>query len=416
MIKNVIIVCDYGYIEGGAARIAHETAMALHNEGYNVIFFCAVGPVSQQLRDSGVNVVCLDQDDILHEKSRIKGILRGISNKQAKREFSKILNDFDNCDTVIHVHTWTKGVSSSIFKVAEKKGFKVLITVHDYFLICPNGGLFDYQKKEICNLKPMSEKCVLCNCDARSYPQKIFRVVRQVVQNRNIRKRKNISYIFISEFSKREFLKRYNKILESRQYFLPNMINFPEHRERVQCENNDIYLFIGGITEVKGIRIFCEAVTKANVKAVVIGQGILRDELEDKYPNIEFVGWKSKDEMIPYLQQTRCLIFPSIWYETMGLAVLEVMAYGIPVICSDLNAASDFIDNGISGLIYKGVETEELIEEIKDTSDNNLVKKLSQNCFKQFKVDLYSSNSYVHGLIKIYAEIQNGKQVKEIYN
>ena len=290
MIKNVVIVCDYGYIEGGAARVAHETAMALHNEGYNVIFFCAVGPVSQQLKDSGVNVVCLDQDDILREKSRIKGVLRGISNKQAKRKFSELLNDLDNCDTMIHVHTWTKGVSSSIFKVAEKKGFKVLITVHDYFLICPNGGLFNYQKKEICNLKPMSAKCVLCNCDARSYPQKLFRVLRQRRQNKNIRKCKNISYIFISQFSKREFLKRYNKIPQGKQYFLSNMINFPEHRERVKCEENDSYLFIGGITEIKGIRLFCEAVTKANVKAIVIGQGILSDELEKRYPNIEFVG------------------------------------------------------------------------------------------------------------------------------
>ena len=90
------------------------------------------------------------------------------------------------------------------------------------------------------------------------------------------------------------------------------------------------------------------------------------------------------------------MIFPSIWYEVSPLTPLEVMAFGIPVICSDLNAASDFIDNGISGLIYKGAETEELVEEIKDTSDDNLVKKLSQNCFKQFKVDLYSSNSYIH--------------------
>ena len=401
MIKNVIIVCDYGYIEGGAARIAHETAMALHNEGYNVIFFCAVGPVSQQLKDSGVNVVCLDQDDILHEKSRVKGILRGISNKQAKSEFSKILDALDNCDTVIHVHTWTKGVSSSIFKVAEKKGFKVLITVHDYFLICPNGGLFDYQKKEICNLKPMSAKCVLCNCDARSYPQKIFRVVRQVVQNRNIRKRKNISYIFISEFSKREFLKRYDKIPESRQYFLPNMINFPEHRERVQCENNDIYLFIGGITEVKGIRIFCEAVTKANVKAVVIGQGILRDELEDKYPNIEFVGWKSKDEMIPYLQHTRCLIFPSIWYETMGLAVLEVMAYGIPVICSDLCAASEYVKDNISGVLYDG-SSEECIKAVEKCKRDDMVNFLSVNAFNNFEAKESGQQNYVTEINNIY--------------
>ena len=41
------------------------------------------------------------------------------------------------------------------------------------------------------------------------------------------------------------------------------MIDFEENRYRVKCEDNDTYLFIGGLTEVKGIRQFCEAVTKA---------------------------------------------------------------------------------------------------------------------------------------------------------
>ncbi len=405
MLKNAIIVCDYGYIEGGAARIAHETAMALKKEGLNVVLFCAVGPVSEDLEKSGVNVICLNQADILHEKNRIKGVMRGISNKAAKIKFAELLDSLNKDETIIHVHTWTKGISSSIFKVAEKKGFKVVITVHDYFLICPNGGLFNYPQKHICNLKPMSLKCVLGNCDARSYPQKLFRVLRQHIQNKNIRRRKNISYIFISEFSKREFLKRYNKIPESKQYFLPNMINFPEKRERVKCEENDVYLFIGGLTEVKGIRIFCEAVTKAQVKAVVIGQGILRDELEKRYPDIEFVGWKSKDEMIPYLHQARCLIFPSIWYETMGLTVLEVMAYGIPVICSDQCAASEYIVDGKTGYIYDGRSIEALSENINKIKNITNVKQMSSTVYSMFDVNNFSPDKYVKSLLDIYGEI-----------
>lgn len=405
MLKNAIIVCDYGYIEGGAARIAHETAMALKKEGLNVVFFCAVGPISEDLEKSGVNVICLNQADILHEKSRIKGVMRGISNKLAKIKFAELLDSLNKDETIIHVHTWTKGISSSIFKVAEKKGFKVVITVHDYFLICPNGGLFNYPQKHICNLKPMSLKCVLCNCDARSYPQKLFRLLRQHIQNKNIRRRKNISYIFISEFSKREFLKRYNKIPESKQYLLPNMINFPEKRERVKCEENDVYLFIGGLTEVKGIRIFCEAVTKAQVKAVVIGQGILRDELEKRYPDIEFVGWKSKDEMIPYLHQARCLIFPSIWYETMGLTVLEVMAYGIPVICSDQCAASEYIVDGKTGYIYDGRSIEALSENINKIKNISNVKQMSSTGYSMFDVNNFSPDKYVKSLLDIYGEI-----------
>lgn len=407
MLKNVIIVCDYGFIEGGAARIAHETALVLHREGLHVIFFCAVGPVSEELQQSGMEVVCLEQADILHERKRIKGVLRGINNRVAAKRFTEILNGLSKDETVIHVHTWTKALSSSIFKVANRKNFNIVITVHDYFLICPNGGLFNYKKRKICHLKPMSAKCILCDCDARSYPQKLFRVLRQKKQNRNILKNKNISYIFISEFSKREFFKRYNSIPEKRQFFLPNMIDFDENRFRVECEKNDIYLFIGGITEVKGIRIFCEAVTKANVKAVVIGQGILKDELERQYPNIKFVGWKSKEEMLPYLKQTRCFIFPSIWYEVSPLTPLEIMAYGIPVICSNLNAASGFVEDGKSALLYNGNSAEDLTLAIFRTNEEKFVKNISEYIFINFNDTEFSKKTYTNKLINIYSKIND---------
>ena len=65
MLKNVIIVSDYGYIEGGAGRIAHETALSLKKEGYRVCFFCGVGPVSEDLTGAGIEVTCLGQTDIL---------------------------------------------------------------------------------------------------------------------------------------------------------------------------------------------------------------------------------------------------------------------------------------------------------------------------------------------------------------
>ena len=397
-VKNAIIVSDFGTIEGGATKVAHKTAIALNKQGINVVLFCAVAPVSEELKGSGVDVVCLGQSDILNEKSKIKGVLRGISNKLAKKEFKKLLLRFNPQDTVIHVHNWTKGISSSIFPVAKKLKFKTFITVHDYFLICPNGGLFNYPKKEICDIKPMSIKCIRCNCDSRSYLQKLFRVLRQRKQNKNIRKFKDIGYIFISDFSKREFLRRYDKI--QNQHFLLNSIDFDENRYRVACENNDTYLFIGSLTEVKGIRQFCEAVSKAKVKGVVVGQGVLSEELKQAYPEIEFVGWKSKEEMLEYYNRARCLIFSSIWYETMGLAPLEVLAYGIPVICSNLNSATDFVIDGQNGLIYDGRSIDSLVEAIGTAEQG--VKELSENAFNEFDSEKYSERKYIEDLLNIY--------------
>lgn len=404
MIKKVVVVGDYGYVDGGATKIAQDTAIYLKNAGLDVIYFCCVAPISDELTNCGIKVVCLNQSDIANEKNRVKGVLRGLNNKKAYRAFKELLSSLNPAETVVHVHGWTKAVSSSIFKAVKKMNFKTAITVHDYFLICPNGGLYNYVKKEICTLKPMSFKCKTCNCDARSYPQKLFRVLRQKRQNKNILKNKDLNYIFISKFSQNEFEKRYDKIDENHKYFLPNPITFPENRERIKCENNSEYLFIGRLAKEKGIEIFCEAVKKANVSATVIGSGELKNKLEDNYPQIKFIGWKSKNEMDEYLQKARCLIFPSLWYETFGLVTLETMAYGIPVICTSACASSDFIQDGKTGFLCSG-NVNSLAESIEKTKDNEIIKNTSYCVFETFDDKKFSKKQYAENLINIYNEI-----------
>lgn len=404
MLKNIVVVCDFGFVEGGATRIAFDTAKGLKSKGYNVTYFCAVGPVDKELQDSGVEVICLNQADILHEKNRLKAVMRGIWNKTAGVRFAELLKKMNREETAIHVHTWTKGLSSIVFQVAEKQGFKTYITVHDYFLVCPNGGLFDYKTKQICEHRPMSLKCMCCNCDSRSYFQKVFRLIRQTVQNHVVFGCANLSFIFISQFSKRAFFNRIgeSKIPENRRFFLSNMISVNPSRQRVVCENNDTYFYVGGLQEGKGVRIFCEAVTKAGVNASIIGQGPLYDELKAAYPDIQFWGWKSKEEMETILHNARCMVFSAIWYEVSPLTPLEMMGYGIPVLCSDKNAAGDYILEGRNGLMYVGTSSDDLKRVILLTQDNDMIAKMSHYAFDGFDEETLSVRTYIDNLLTIF--------------
>lgn len=406
MINNAVIINDYGYVDGGASRIALQTAIGLAARGVKVYFFCAVPPVSGELQKDSIEIICLEQKDSLHCESKLRGFRQGIYNKKAAEELEKLLCGLSPCDTAIHIHTWTKALSASVFHISEKAGFSTFVTVHDYFLVCPNGGLFDYRKKSICELKPMSLKCKTCNCDSRNYAYKLFRVMRQLRQNKIIRKSGKLHYIFISEFSRKQFIRRFGEISENKKYFLPNPMSRDPERKRVECEKNDVYLFIGGITEVKGIRIFCEAVEKTNVKAVVIGDGMLKEELQSRYPHIDFVGWKTKSEMLPYFERARCLIFPSIWYEASPLTPKEVMEYGIPVICSDLNAAKDFVKDGETGYVYDGTSVDALAETIRLVALSDITS-VSEKVFKEAGYYM-DEDEYTDELLKIYAHTCGG--------
>ncbi len=390
MLKNVVIVCDYAYVEGGAAAIAIDTALKLAQHGYSVYFFAGSGTPDERLLNSkNIRFVSAEQDDILHDKNRIRAMMKGIWNFRTARAFRDLLSLLDKDETVLHIHTWTKVLSSSVFREAFKAGFRTFLTFHDYFTVCPNGGCYNYQAGRICEIPPMSMKCVLSNCDARHYYHKIWRVIRQYVQNKSLREKSGMGYIFISEFSKRQLLKRMP--VPKNQYFVHNPIYFTD-RYRIKAENNSNFLFIGRLAPEKGVLHFCKAVHDTGVKGVVIGDGSLRAELESQYPEITFTGWLDKEHILEWLKKTRCLVFPSVLYEVSPLVPFEVNAYGIPVIASDCNAASD----NAAFVYHSQEELEALIRQVNSQD----IRQLSEETYNNF--DETSTRNYVDNLLNVY--------------
>lgn len=398
MLRTVITVSDYSEISDGNAKIAIESAIALTNVVEKSIFFSAVGRKDKELENKGVETISLNQYDILNNPNRFEAIIQGIWNTKSKKELKKILKNKNPRETIIHVHSWTKAISSSIFKIAEKMGFKVVITLHDYFTICPNGALFDYKENKICCLKPMSVKCLLHNCDSRNYMHKLWRYSRQIVQNYSILKRKNISFIYISDFSKKVLEQQ----LKDKQFYkLTNPIEI-KNRIKIEPEKNNIYLYLGRVVNEKGVRQFCEAISALNLNGIVIGNGYLLEELKNEFNEIEFTGWLNYDRIREYIIKARCMVFPSLWYETFGLTILEVSAFGVPCIVSDCCVGREFTSDK---LLFSAGNTNSLKEKLILMKDDNTVKKFGADAYKYFDKNNQSVDVYAKKLIEIYGNI-----------
>ena len=158
---NIVIVYDQAYISGGAAKIAIFSAVELKKQGHRVIYFSAVGDICKELKDNGIEVYCLNEKHIAKTKNPL-ALLKGIWNNFSKRRIMEILSLLNPEETVVHVHGWTKALSSSIFWATYKMKIRTIVTLHEYFMICPNGGLFNYNKNSICFKKPGSIGCYLC--------------------------------------------------------------------------------------------------------------------------------------------------------------------------------------------------------------------------------------------------------------
>jgi glycosyltransferase involved in cell wall biosynthesis len=401
-IKTIVIVNDAAHITGGAGKVALSSAVALSQKGFQVILFTGTSPVDDTLREANLKVICLGQKDILNDPDRIRAVKQGIYNTKAKREFENILKTLSPESTVVHFHSWTKVLSSSLFTVTHKFGFKIIITLHDYFSLCPNGGFFNYKKNRICRLKPVSIRCCMCNCDSRNYFQKMWRILRQLVQNRILWKN-NITFLTISGLN-RKILEKNLKIRNRIQiYGLTNPIELNTDTN-VDVQKNDEYFYIGRLSAEKGAELFCKAVTELDLKGVVLGDGYLLDSLKEKYPGISFAGWITGSDIQKYIRRCRTLIFPSLCYECAPLTIIEMQPYGIPCIVPDQCSASEKIVDGETGYIFESGNLDSLKACIEKVHQND-ISHLSANIIQRFNYHEYSMDTHINELLNTYREI-----------
>lgn len=400
---NVIIVNDFDYVQGGASKVAIETANLLASKGVNVIFFSGDSSKESQL-NSKVKKICTCQGEALKNKNKIIGALNGIYNFRAKRQLGQLLKTLDREKTIIHVHGWTKCLSSSIFDISFKMNYKIVLTMHDYFTACPNGGFFNYRKNRICYLKPMSWKCIKCNCDSRNYFFKIYRLIRQFVQTKIVKLNKNLKYaIGISDLNIRVLKKYLSDNIHIQKIYNP--IDFELPLKKVDVSKNHRYLYIGRVTKEKGVEIFCREISKRNYKGVVVGNGSELEKMKLKYSNIDFVGWKTKDEIEEYLKNARMLIFPSLWYEGAPLTPLEAMSYGIPCVVSNCSSAIEYFNQN-NGEIFDPYISNSLTEKIDIINcDINMYSENAYNYMLNYK-----KNIYINELEKFYEKVLNLKK------
>ena len=382
-VENVVIINDFNFIQGGATKVAIDTAKLLKEKGINIFFFSAVNKKEAEI--DGITYISTNQNEALKEKNRVKGIINGIYNFKAKRTLKKLLKTLDKNKTVVHIHGWTKALSSSVFDIAFKMDFKVIVTLHDYFSACPNGGYFNYNENQICKLKPLSWKCVKCNCDSRNYGFKIYRLLRQFVQEKIVKLNKNLKYaIGISDLSIDVLKETLNENISLEKIYNP--IEFDENEDQINYKENEYYLYVGRVSKEKGVENFCRAISELGLKGIVVGDGSEKELIKNKYPNIEFTGWKDKKEVKQYMKGAKALIFPSLWYETAGLTILEAGVMGIPCIVNKTCAGREFVNKEN---LYSNLE--ELKKVIKEEKFSVSINK-----------EMYSQEKYLEKILDVY--------------
>ncbi|WP_323696901.1 glycosyltransferase family 4 protein [Thiorhodovibrio litoralis] len=359
---------DHAWINGGQAKVAIESAKGLATRGITVKYFAACGPVDKSLLRCGVEVYCLNQDDILTDPRRLVAATRGLWNFTAARALWCLLKEHSSKDSIVHCHGYAKALSPAIGPVVTGGPIKHVYTMHEFFLVCPNGGFYDYQANAICTLRPLGSDCLRTHCDVRQFSHKVWRVVRQALLwslgglPRNLR-----DVIYISETERRAMAPYFNPLV--RQHYVPNPVPVAD-RPRVPAENNKLVVFVGRLSAEKGGLLCAEATKVAKVPVVFVGDGPERAAIHAVNPGAVITGWVTPAEVESWLKKAACLIFPSRWTETFGLVAYEALALGIPVITGRWCAAAEAVRDGITGVVVDTPEVNSWVNAIHRVQKN----------------------------------------------
>ncbi len=99
----------------------------------------------------------------------------------------------------------------------------------------------------------------------------------------------------------------------------------------------------------------------ASVKLVMVGDGPLRDQFQQKYPDVIFPGMLVQSDLAAYYASADLFVFPS-QTETFGNVTLEALASGIPVLAFDCAAARDWVQPNVNGWLVAENNPEGFVE------------------------------------------------------
>jgi glycosyltransferase involved in cell wall biosynthesis len=274
---------------------------------------------------------------------------------------------------VVHVHNFFPLLSPAIYAACARAGAAVVQTLHNYRLICPVATLYrDGHPCEDCVGRSITWPGVLHACYRDSRPATAAVTAMLAVHRARDTWRRDVDMLIaVSDFLRR-------KLLEG-GFASENIMvkpNFVDPDPGVRTNGGDEFLFLGRLSDQKGVSTLLEAwrTVPPETKLRIVGEGPMdreARELAARSSAVAVAGPIAHTEVFAQLATARALIFPSRSYEGgFPLSILEAYATGVPVIASRLGNMAELVQDGSTGLLFRPGDAQDLADKVQWASDH----------------------------------------------
>jgi glycosyltransferase involved in cell wall biosynthesis len=402
---RIAMANNYYYLKGGAERVLFEEKKILEAHGHQVPVFSQSHPYNESSEFSDYYLPFKDWRNI----SRIQKLQMAFNmmyDRRAAYGFDRFLEVTDS--DIVHVHNIYGGLTTSILDTAQRKGVPVVMTLHDYKLICPSYLMLNRGSVcESCKNRRFIY-CLLKTCHKESLTASGVYCIESYL-NKWLHKYDTIRYFICpSMFSLKKHVE--HGIPRDKLLHIRNFVNFFKHEPHY--ENGKYVLFVGRLSEEKGILTLLKAVEHLNVPVRIVGDGPLKAEYEDfvaahKIDHVIFEGYKSGDDLKRLYENAAFLVIPSECYENAPMTVLEAYSYGKPVIGSRIGGIPEMIEHGRTGLLFTPRQADELAECLRMLwRDSSLRSEMGREARERVEKE-FSSQAHYKQLMGLYSTVLN---------
>ncbi|MEO7523345.1 MAG: glycosyltransferase family 4 protein [Ferruginibacter sp.] len=301
----------------------------------------------------------------------IKALKTSVISKDAVNKLELLLSQHDI--KVAHLHNIHHYITPAIIEVLHEKGIKIIWTLHDFKIICPENSFFS--NGNIC------EKCITGDfyhcasnlCKKQSFLASSLASFEAYYYHRRHTYDLVDYYLCPSEFLLKKFVqfgfdKSKFQVTHS-CYDISLIDNFIEDNPlSYTAATEDKYvLYIGRLEDIKGVDTLIEAVKGTPVKLKIVGSGASEQKFKDLASgcnNIEFLGFKNMPEIFMLTMKSLFVVCPSICYENLPFSVIESFLFSKPVVGAKIGGIPELVIDGKTGLLFEAGNATDMREKI----------------------------------------------------
>lgn len=343
----------------------------------------------------------------------LQAIRSGIEAMWSVKHYKGLYAYIAHCQPdLVHVHNTFATLSPGVFWAIARSKVPCVFTLHNYRLACPVATLFrNHQPCEACigrlPLPAFQHRCRYNGSLAATGIVAATQILHHMIGT--YKHKINAFVVLNTQFA--DIARRAG--IPAQKIHIKWSSVADKSSSMVKARKNQ-FVFVGQLAAAKGLELLLEAWTSQNrddTALLIIGNGPQYEQLQAHYSgeaNIRFMGKLEQTKAFEVIAESRFLIMPSLWYEPQGLASVEALMLGTPVIVPGHIALAAPILEGGAGLVYGKSNPTELAQTLEQAQklDVEQWRLFSARARKVYLTHFAPEKSY-QTLISLYESILN---------